>query len=58
MTNLWLEDFLFPEKQAIVKGFSPPDWETIHKELQKKNVTLKLLHSEYDQLARDGGKIP
>lgn len=58
MNNHWLEEFLFPEKQAIEKGFSPSDWENIHKELQKKNVTLKLLHMEYDQHARDSGKIP
>lgn len=58
MNNHWLEEFLFPEKQAIEKGFFPPDWEKIHKELQKKNVTLKLLHMEYDQHARDSGKIP
>lgn len=58
MSNRWLEEFLFPEKLAIEKGFFPPDWETIHKELQKKNVTLKLLHMEYDQRARDGGKVP
>ncbi|WP_028274848.1 IS21 family transposase [Atopococcus tabaci] len=57
-TNQWLEEFLFPEKQAIEKGYFPPDWETVHKELQKKNVTLKLLHMEYAQRARDGGKIP
>ena len=46
MTNQWLEELLFPEKQAIEKGYSPPDWEKVHKELQKKNVTLKLLHTE------------
>jgi len=58
MTNQWLEEFLFPEKQAIEKGYFPPDWEKVHKELQKKNVTLKLLHMEYAHQARDGGKIP
>lgn len=58
MTNQWLEAFLFPEKQAIEKGYFPPDWENVHKELQKKNVTLKLLHLEYVQQARNGGKIP
>lgn len=58
MTNQWLEEFLFPEKQAIEKGFFPPDWENVHKELQKKNVTLKLLHIEYTQKAHEGGKIP
>lgn len=30
----------------------------VHKELQKKNITLKLLHTEYAQRAREGGKIP
>lgn len=58
MTNQWLEEFLFPEKQAIEKGYFPPNWEIVHKELQKKNVTLKLLHMEYTHQARDGGKIP
>ena len=47
MTNQWLVEFLFPEKQAIEKGYFPPNWEIVHKELQKKNVTLKLLHMEY-----------
>lgn len=26
MTNRWLEAFLFPEKQAIEKGYFPVDW--------------------------------
>ncbi len=58
MTNQWLEAFLFPEKQAIEKGYFPVDWEKVHKELQKKNVTLTLLHHEYATEAREGGKIP
>lgn len=58
MTNPWLETFLFPEKQAIEKGYFPVDWEKVHKELQKKNVTLTLLHHEYATEAREGGKIP
>lgn len=44
MTDSWLNEFLFPEKQAVEKGYYPVDWERVHKELQKKNVTLKLLH--------------
>lgn len=44
MINSWLLAFLFPEKQAIEKGYLPVDWEKVHKELQKKNVTLALLH--------------
>ncbi|SDZ69093.1 Transposase [Evansella caseinilytica] len=58
MTNAWLEALLFPEKQAVEKGYYPVDWEKVHKELQKKNVTLTLLHHEYAAEAREGGKIP
>lgn len=58
MTNPWLEELLFPEKQAIEKGYFPVDWEKVHKELQKKNVTLTLLHHEYAAEARESGKIP
>lgn len=58
MTNQWLEDFLFPEKQAIEKGYFPVNLEEIHKELMKKNVTLKLLHQEYEETARLANKIP
>lgn len=58
MTNKWLEEFLFPEKQAIAKGYFPVDWETVHKELQKKNMTLFLLHQEYAIEARQAEKIP
>ena len=57
-TNRWLEEFLFPEKQASEKGYFPVEWEKVHKELQKKNVTLALLHHEYAAEAREGGKIP
>ncbi|MFL2060973.1 transposase [Marinilactibacillus psychrotolerans] len=57
-TNQWIEAFLFPEKQAIEKGYAPPDWEFVHKELQKKNVTLKLLHVEYSERSRLSGKVP
>lgn len=58
MTNRWLETFLFPEKQAIEKGYFPVDWDGVHKELQKKNVTLTLLHHEYVAEARESGKVP
>jgi transposase len=58
MTNQWLEAFLFPEKLASEKGYFTVDWEKVHKELQKKNVTLSLLHHEYATEARNGGKIP
>ncbi|PIC55922.1 transposase [Sporosarcina sp. P12(2017)] len=57
-TNRWLEELLFPEKQVSEKGYFPIEWEKVHKELQKKNVTLALLHYEYAAGAREGGKIP
>ena len=40
------------------KGFFPINWEKVHKELPKKNITLSLLHYGYATLAREGGKIP
>lgn len=35
-TNRWLEELLFPEKQASEKGYFPVEWEGVHKELQKR----------------------
>lgn len=58
MTNVWLEEYLYPEKQPIEKGYCPVDWEYVHKELQKKHVTLKLLHHEYAVAAKEDKKIP
>ena len=58
MSNEWLEEFLFPEKTALSKGYFPVDWDEVHRELQKKNITLKLLHMEYSNLARSNKKIP
>ena len=58
MDDQWLLEFLFPERQDIAKGFFPVDWKEVHKELQKKNMTLKLLHREYEQRARNSNKIP
>src|SRR5699024_3350424 len=46
------------EKQANQRGYYDPDWDYIHKELLKKNVTLKLLHKEYEQEAEIQNKIP
>ncbi|WP_314067218.1 hypothetical protein [uncultured Vagococcus sp.] len=36
MTNQWLEDFPFPEKQALEKGYFPINWDEIYQELMKK----------------------
>lgn len=58
MNNPWLEDYLFPEKSTNQRGYYDPDWDYIHKELLKKNVTLKLLHKEYEQEAKFQTKCP
>lgn len=58
MTNSWLEDYLFPRKSATHRGYLNPDWEHVHKELLKKNVTLKLLHKEYEAEASIQNKVP
>jgi transposase len=39
---------LFPERlQAEAKPKAMPDWQQVHAELRKQNVTLKLLWTEY-----------
>lgn len=53
MTKKWLYELLFPEREPMEKGYHPVDFEIIHKELQKKNVTLKLLHHEYCTALRE-----
>ena len=58
MTDPWLEDFLYPEKKQEANGRHLMDFEYIHKELAKPNVTLTLLHDEYVSEAHDSGKIP
>lgn len=35
MTNQWLENYLFPEKMPVSKGYYLEDWEYVHKELGK-----------------------
>ena len=58
MTDQWLGEFLFPEKQLEAKGRHLPDFNKVHKELAKPNVTLTLLHNEYETECRISGKIP
>lgn len=36
MTNSWLEAFLFPEKQTLMKGYFHVDRDKVHKEFQKR----------------------
>ena len=58
MTDDWLEGFLFPEKRPQAKGCFLEDWEYVHKELRKPQMTLKLLHKEYNIRAKDNKVIP
>lgn len=47
---------LFPEKSraAVPAGKALPDWETVRKELKKRNVTLRLVWDEYRDEHPDG----
>jgi hypothetical protein len=47
MTDKWIEEFLYPEKTLEGSGRLPLDFDYIHDELAKPNVTLSLLHHEY-----------
>ncbi|CAM3130660.1 hypothetical protein [Sporolactobacillus spathodeae] len=40
MTNQWIEDFIFPEKALEASGRHPLNFDRIHAELSKPNVTL------------------
>ncbi|WP_054720198.1 hypothetical protein [Lacticaseibacillus manihotivorans] len=55
--DIWLESLLFPQKQPIAKGRQMPDFDKIHEELAKPNVTLSLVHYEYEQECRKNGTI-
>lgn len=58
MSDHWLEDYLFPEKLPVTKGYYLEDWEYVHTELGKKHITLKLLHQEYARKAKESGSVP
>lgn len=58
MTDKWIEGFLFPEKSLEASGRQSLDFDYIHEELAKPNVTLSLLHHEYEAECRVNRKIP
>jgi len=58
MTDQWIEEFLYPEKALEASGRHPLSFDYIHKELAKPNVTLSLLHYEYEAECRAKNKIP
>ena len=49
---------VFPHRGAHQSVYAQPDWDTVHKELARVGVTLKLLHSEYvDEHAATGQPV-
>lgn len=58
MTDKWIEEFLFPEKSLEASGRQALNFDHIHEELAKPNVTLSLLHHEYETEYRMNKKIP
>ena len=58
MSDGELQEFLFPEKNAISSFRRNPDCEHVHKELAKSGVTLSLLWDEYCLSCRANQEIP
>ncbi|GAA4068889.1 transposase [Amphibacillus indicireducens] len=58
INDSWLEDFLYPEKKQESSGRHMMDFDKVHDELAKPNVTLTLLHDEYVREAKSVGRIP
>ena len=57
MTNQALQSLFFPGRTSKTNR-REPDYEYIHRELAKDNVTLTLLWSEYCESCHSEGKIP
>ncbi|WP_203624239.1 IS21 family transposase [Lacticaseibacillus sp. 866-1] len=53
-----LGKLLFPELKPESKGRQLPDYDYVHKELAKPNVTLSLLYYEYEQQCRQADTVP
>ena len=58
MDDHWIEEFLYPYKSIENSGYGMIDFELVHRELAKPNVTLSLLHYEYEVNCRANSKIP
>lgn len=52
-----LSELLFPSERAN-PDYKMPDYEYVHKELQKSGVTLNLLWLEYCEKCREEGELP
>jgi transposase len=58
MSDVELQELLYPEKNAGSNFRRKPDCEHIHKELAKSGVTLSLLWDEYCLVCRENKEIP
>lgn len=58
MSDIELEATLYPEKAAKEKNRRVPNYEKIHKDLQKRGVTFSLTWDEYCADCRNSGQIP
>jgi transposase len=54
LDDAFLEQFLFVQEEELPKERCFPEWEDIHKQLQRKGVTLLLLWQEYKLLNSSG----
>lgn len=57
MTDKQLTELLFPSIPNP-RGYKMPDYEPVHKEMQKSGVTLNLLWLEYCEACQATGEIP
>ncbi|MBM7539792.1 hypothetical protein JOE23_000034 [Amphibacillus cookii] len=53
-----IEEFLFPEKTIEGAGRRPVNVDYIHEELVKPNVTLSLLHHNYEAECDTNQRVP
>jgi transposase len=53
-----IRHLLFPEPEAKPTQFAKPDFELVHKELQRSGVTLQMLWNEYATDCREKGGLP
>lgn len=56
LDEIALDRWLNPKKSGLKKLFVEPDWAYVHAELQRRGVTLALLHEEY-ALSVDAGAM-
>ena len=57
MSDKQLAEILFPSASES-RGYKMPDYEYVHKEMQKSGVTLNLLWMEYCETCQANGEIP